>query len=919
MAAEELLRKIRELEEGQAELKREISKFVSPEPQGAQPNSSRRPLPPSPARRALAALPSSSSRLQRVGRVGLTERQHIRALHALGQAVHIIAPGGKLLYWNRYAEQMYGYSTSEAVGHDAVDLLVHPDDVDAANNIIGNIFMGKCWRGKFPVKKKTGERFFIVANNTPLYDDDGSLVGLICLSVDTRTLEDIIGPSTSMKSYSHPVKPRFQVNNRPKCNLLNKNSFDSQQPLQSSIASKITTLCTVFLIFRITPQATKVTSRVRSRIKTCQNCNEKYGASSESQYSEDDSKEEPTSSGTNTPRGDVVHGGFVKGENSPGKSSKTSSDDSGEGNERLYKISSKVEELLAKKGISWPWKGHEHNGPGKSHMNPSEFHDKQENDQIHQTGPESIVIPDYQDSESAQESKYEVTGSWWSFNKDSLSSMGSSISTNSSAIERVENEADCLDYEILWEDLVIGEQVGQGSCGTVYHAQWYGSDVAVKVFSKQEYSEEMVDTFRQEVSLMKKLRHPNIILFMGAVASPERLCIVTEFLPRGSLFCLLQKNTGKLDPRRRVHMAIDIARGMNYLHHCSPPIVHRDLKSSNLLVDKNWTVKVADFGLSRLKLETFLRTKTGKGTPQWMAPEVLRNEPSDEKSDVYSYGVILWELVTQKIPWDNLNTMQVIGAVGFMDQRLDIPSDTDRQWASMIENCWDRSDVFGFGRFRFPVSSSPEGGIAIKFGSSVHHPVLQMVLFATHFRHCYRRCLWTSEMATAFIGIIKKLSSDACRSVVRPVYEAGWVFYVKKHSAKPCKGEAYSLATTPSQTPDHGNQTPVLWVDSGATHHVACDDKLLTNLRDPPAGNAVTVTVADGFKLPVVKIGDIRTAQIQIKDVYLVPGLQMNLVAESGLSCLNHATFLRKLDKGTVIGAVSFLDQKPDIPSDTDP
>ncbi|TKW02416.1 hypothetical protein SEVIR_8G242700v4 [Setaria viridis] len=676
MAAEELLRKMRELEEGQAELKREISKLV-PERQGEHPNSSRRPLQPSPARRALAVLPSSSSRLQRVGRVGLTDRQHIRALHALGQSVYIIAPGGKLLYWNRYAEQMFGYSASEAVGHDAVELLVHPDDVNAANNIIQNIFMGKCWRGKFPVKKKSGERFFIVANNTPLYDDDGSLVGLICLSVDTQTLEDIMGPSTSMKSYSHPAKLRFQVNNRPKCSLLNKSSVDSQQPLQSSIASKITTL------------ATKVTSRVRSRIKTGQNCNEQQSGGSESQYSEDDYKEELTSSGTDTPRGDVVHDGFVKGENSPGKSSKTSSDEPGEGNERLYKITSKAEELLAKKGISWPWKGHEHNGTGKSYMNPSQFHDKQENEQMHQAGPESIVIPDYQDSECAQESKYEVTGSWWCFNNDSLSSMDSSISTNSSAIERVDHEADCLDYEILWEDLVLGEQVGHGSCGTVYHAQWYASDVAVKVFSKQEYSEEMIDTFRQEVSLMKKLRHPNIILFMGAVASPERLCIVTEFLPRGSLFRLLQKNTGKLDPRRRVHMAIDIARGMNYLHHCSPPIVHRDLKSSNLLVDKNWTVKVADFGLSRLKLETFLRTKTGKGTPQWMAPEVLRNEPSDEKSDVYSYGVVLWELVTQKIPWDNLNTMQVIGAVGFMDQRLDIPSDTDPQWASMIESCWD--------------------------------------------------------------------------------------------------------------------------------------------------------------------------------------------------------------------------------------
>ncbi|XP_078148569.1 serine/threonine-protein kinase EDR1-like [Carex rostrata] len=85
--------------------------------------------------------------------------------------------------------------------------------------------------------------------------------------------------------------------------------------------------------------------------------------------------------------------------------------------------------------------------------------------------------------------------------------------------------------------------------------------------------------------------------------------------------------------------------------------------------------EVADFGMSRLKRDTFLTAKTGNGIPQWMVPEVLRNEPADEKSDVYSYGVILWELVTQKIPWENLNFIQVIGAVGFMNQRLELPTD----------------------------------------------------------------------------------------------------------------------------------------------------------------------------------------------------------------------------------------------------
>ncbi|CAN4106276.1 unnamed protein product [Withania somnifera] len=410
-----------------------------------------------------------------------------------------------------------------------------------------------------------------------------------------------------------------------------------------------------------------------------------------------DQREDVNSSGASTPRGDVhispfgVFSNVAKEEHSQEKSSRDSGDES-EGKPGISKIiTSKAEAWMVKKNLSWPWKGNERE---VSEAKTTQFvwpwlTNDQDNEWNHSKSSNAVSTPDDQIIESNRTATNEAWGSWSSsFNVNSTSSASSTDSTTSTAVNKVDTDTDCLDYEILWEDMTIGEQIGQGSCGTVYHGLWFGSDVAVKVFSKQEYSDDVIYSFRQEVSLMKRLRHPNCLLFMGAVTSPQRLCIVTEFLPRGSLFRLLQRNASKLEWRRRIHMALDIARGMNYLHHFNPPIVHRDLKSSNLLVDKNWTVKVGDFGLSRLKHETYLTTKNGKGTPQWMAPEVLRNEPSDEKVDIYSFGVILWELATEKIPWDNLNSMQVIGAVGFMNQRLDIPKDVDPQWVSIIESCW---------------------------------------------------------------------------------------------------------------------------------------------------------------------------------------------------------------------------------------
>ncbi|KAL1320774.1 hypothetical protein HN51_065479 [Arachis hypogaea] len=616
--------------------------------------------------------------------VGLSEKQYMNILQSMGHSLHILDLQCRIIYWNPSAENLYGYAAVEALGKDGIELLVDPIDFGLAYDVFNHVTVGESWSGQFPVKNKMGEKFSVVATNTPFYDDDRKLIGVISVSIDSRPFLETRATLSDVKN----AAPGSDLDyNRAKSGISNKLGLDSQQPLQVALASKISNL------------ASKVSNKVKSRMRTGENGVDRDGWSGESHHSDQsfsdcvfsDQKEDGNSSGASTPRGDVPppFGVFCHvEEKSPAKSSRDSGDD-GEGKPIHKIITSKAEAWIQKRTLSWPWRGNGQAGSEARNVSVARplVQNDQENELVNQMNLSSESRMEVQAGNRPVNN--EASGSWSSVNVNSTSSTSSCGSGSSGAVNnKVDIDTDCLDYEILWEDLTIGEQIGQGSCGTVYHALWYGSDVAVKVFSKQEYSEDVILSFRQEVSVLKRLRHPNIILFMGAVTSPQRLCIVTEFLPRGSLFRLLQRNTSKLDWRRRVHMALDIARGVNYLHRCSPPIVHRDLKSSNLLVDKNWTVKVGDFGLSRLKHETYLTTKTGKGTPQWMAPEVLRNEPSDEKSDVYSFGVILWELATEKIPWDTLNAMQVIGAVGFMNHQLEIPADVDPQWASIMESCW---------------------------------------------------------------------------------------------------------------------------------------------------------------------------------------------------------------------------------------
>lgn len=196
------------------------------------------------------------------------------------------------------------------------------------------------------------------------------------------------------------------------------------------------------------------------------------------------------------------------------------------------------------------------------------------------------------------------------------------------------------------------QPAGKGAFGEIRVVSWRGTRVAVKTIVKQLSSQPQVQRdFRDELELLQKLRHPNIVQFLGAVTISEPHMLVTEYLPRGNLHEIV-KRKGPLSAAEAVRYALDVARGMTYLHEHKPdPIVHRDLKPRNLLRDEAGHLKVADFGLSRL-LKTHATQRiheiyqlTGEtGSYRYMAPEVFRHEAYDKSIDVYAFGIIVHEM-----------------------------------------------------------------------------------------------------------------------------------------------------------------------------------------------------------------------------------------------------------------------------------
>ncbi|KAA8546141.1 hypothetical protein F0562_020965 [Nyssa sinensis] len=242
-------------------------------------------------------------------------------------------------------------------------------------------------------------------------------------------------------------------------------------------------------------------------------------------------------------------------------------------------------------------------------------------------------------------------------------------------------------WEIDPQLLKFENKVASGSYGDLYKGTYYSQEVAIKVLKSEHVSSEMQREFAQEVFIMRKVRHKNVVQFIGACTKPPSLYIVTEFMSGGSVYDYLHKQKGTFKLPTLLKVAIDISKGMNYLHQNN--IIHRDLKAANLLMDENEVVKVADFGVARVKAQSGVMTAE-TGTYRWMAPEVIEHKPYDHKADVFSFGVVLWELLTGKIPYEYLTPLQAAVGVVQKGLRPTIPKHTHPKLAVLLERCWQQ-------------------------------------------------------------------------------------------------------------------------------------------------------------------------------------------------------------------------------------
>jgi len=245
----------------------------------------------------------------------------------------------------------------------------------------------------------------------------------------------------------------------------------------------------------------------------------------------------------------------------------------------------------------------------------------------------------------------------------------------------------------------ILRKIGEGGSSDIFLGLYKGTEIAEKrlhlINTKKNITE-----FKREVASFVLLQHPYLLLFLGVIAEPKQLSIITEYCRGGNLHELLfKKKSIYLSWKIRKKFLLQIAIGMNFLHTNNPPIIHRDLKSLNIFLtndmEKNsdiTDVKIGDLGLS-IAYEKNGSITERVGTCHWMAPEVINNQKYTTKADVYSYGIIIWEVCTREIPYEYYTKDNILFRVSVRKKRPSlkkIPYDTPKKFVELMQKCWDQ-------------------------------------------------------------------------------------------------------------------------------------------------------------------------------------------------------------------------------------
>ncbi|KAL5574779.1 hypothetical protein UlMin_016478 [Ulmus minor] len=262
---------------------------------------------------------------------------------------------------------------------------------------------------------------------------------------------------------------------------------------------------------------------------------------------------------------------------------------------------------------------------------------------------------------------------------DSLESWSMVLDSENVETWEPSNEDQDQEWSADLSQLFIGNKFASGAHSRIYRGIYKQRAVA-------ETRSLLEQQFKSEVAFLSRLFHPNIVQFIAACKKPPVYCIITEYMSQGTLRMYLNKKEPySLSTETILRLALDISRGMEYLH--SQGVIHRDLKSNNLLLNDEMRVKVADFGTSCLETQC-RETKGNMGTYRWMAPEMIKEKPYTRKVDVYSFGIVLWELTTALLPFQGMTPVQAAFAVAEKNERPPLPASCQPALAHLIKRCW---------------------------------------------------------------------------------------------------------------------------------------------------------------------------------------------------------------------------------------